>query len=113
MNTKSAKSKGRRLQNLLRDLLRKSFPTLDENDITSQIMGCRGEDIILSPLARKTIPYSFECKNKERLNIWGSLEQAEENSRSRAPVLVFKKNRSKVYVALELDDFINLIKERV
>jgi GT2 family glycosyltransferase len=28
-------------------------------------MGCKGEDIILSPLARKTIPYSFECKNKE------------------------------------------------
>ena len=74
-------------------------------------MGCKGEDIILSPLARKTIPYSFECKNKERLNLWDSLEQAEVNSEDRVPVLVFKKNRSKVYVSLELDSFIDLIKE--
>ena len=111
MNIRSAKSKGRRLQNLLRDLLRKSFPTLDENDITSQIMGCKGEDIILSPLARKVIPYSFECKNQERLKLWDSLKQAEDNSEDRTPVLVFKKNRSKVYVALELEDFIKLIKE--
>ena len=24
---------------------------------------------------RKLIPYSFECKNQEKLNIWSSLEQ--------------------------------------
>ena len=112
MNVRSAKSKGRRLQNLLRDLLRKSFPTLDENDITSQIMGCKGEDIILSPLARKTIRYSFECKNKERLNLWESLQQAEDNCEDRTPVLVFNRNRCKVYVALELDKFLDLIKEK-
>tara|TARA_R100000234_G_scaffold4667_1_gene3556 strand:+ start:10121 stop:10369 length:249 start_codon:yes stop_codon:yes gene_type:complete len=70
-----------------------------------------GEDIVLSPLAKKFIPYSFECKNTERLNLWKSLEQCEGNSEDRSPVLVIKKNRSKVYAVIEFNEFIELIKE--
>ena len=112
MSAKSAKAKGRRLQNLTRDALRKAFPSLEEDDIKSQTMGMPGEDIVLSPAARKKIKYSFECKNKERLDLWSSLAQAEDDSEDRYPVLVIKRNRSKVYAVLELDNFINLIKER-
>ena len=111
MSAKSAKAKGRRLQNYLRDILRDKFPKLEEDDIKSQTMGMAGEDIVLSPAARKIIKYSFECKNKERLDLWKSLVQAEENSSDRCPVLVIKRNHSKVYAVIELDNFINLIKE--
>tara|TARA_R100001082_G_scaffold110889_1_gene92260 strand:+ start:1109 stop:1444 length:336 start_codon:yes stop_codon:yes gene_type:complete len=111
MSAKSAKAKGRRLQNLTRDKLREAFPSLEEDDIKSQTMGMPGEDIVLSPAARKSIVYSFECKNKERLDLWKSLEQAEENSADRAPVLVIKRNRSKVYAVIEFNNFIELIKE--
>ena len=76
-------------------------------------MGMSGEDIVLSPAAKKAIRYSFECKNQERLNLWKSLEQAESNCEDRSPVLVFKRNRSKTYVALEFDHFIKLIKENI
>ena len=38
-------------------------------------MGESGEDIQLSPAARKLIPFAFECKNQEKLNIWESLKQ--------------------------------------
>ena len=72
-------------------------------------MGMSGEDIVLSPAANRVINYSFECKNKERLDLWKSLEQAEGNSEERHPVLVFKRNRSKVYVALEFEHFLELI----
>ena len=61
MNVRSNKAKGRKLQNMVRDILRDSFPTLEEDDIKSQTMGMTGEDIVLSPAARKLIPYSFEC----------------------------------------------------
>ena len=71
-----------------------------------------GEDIVLSPAAKKVIKYSFECKNKERLDLWKSLEQAASNCEDRNPVLVFKRNRSKIYVALEFDHFIKLIDEK-
>jgi hypothetical protein len=72
-------------------------------------MGESGEDIKLSPAARKLIPYSFECKNQEKLSIWSSLEQAAENSGDYPPVLIFKRNRSKTYVTIELEEFMKLI----
>ena len=118
MKVKSAKAKGRNLQNLVRDKLRFIFvdlwnkmPRLEYDDIKSQTMGMGGEDIVLSPIAKKLIPYSFECKNTERLNLWKSLEQADGNSEDRMPVLVIKRNRSKVYAVIEFDNFLTMIGE--
>ena len=109
MKTRSAKAKGRRLQNKIRDLLLEEFKELEPDDIRTAIMGETGEDIKLSPAARKKIPYSFECKNQEKINIWESLKQAEENSGDYSPILIFKRNRSKTYVTIELEEFIKLI----
>ena len=55
-NARSAKAKGRRLQNFVRDALRDKYSKLEEDDIKSAIMGVGGEDIVLSPAARKVIP---------------------------------------------------------
>ena len=112
MKSRSAKNKGKRLQNSVRDLLLETFNQLEPDDIRSAIMGESGEDIKLSPAARKLIPYSFECKNQEKLNIWDSLNQAEENSGDYSPVLIFKRNRSKTYATLQLDDLMRLLDER-
>ena len=110
MKTRSAKNKGKRLQNSVRDILLETFDTLEPDDIKSAIMGDSGEDNQLSPAARKLIPYSIECKNQEKLNIWSALEQAEGNKGVSKPVLIFKRNRSKTYAVLELEDFVDLIK---
>ena len=111
MKTASKKAKGRNLQNHVRDELLESFSDtgLEDDDIKTAIMGESGEDIKLSPAARRVIPYSFECKNQERLNIWSSLKQAEENCNGRTPVLIFKRNRSEVYATVKLKEFIKLI----
>ena len=109
MKTRSAKNKGKRLQNKVKELLLESFKQLEEDDIRSAIMGETGEDIKLSPAARKLIPYSFECKNQEKINIWDSLNQAEENSGVYDPVLIFKRNRSKTYAVINIEKFIELI----
>ena len=117
MSAKSSKAKGRRLQNFVRDALRYVFidkltklPKLEEDDIKSQTMGMCGEDIVLSPAAKKLIPYSFECKNVEKLNIWSALEQAETNCDGRTPIVVFKRNRSKTFVAIEFSEWLKTIK---
>tara|TARA_Y100001963_G_C6760600_1_gene439274 strand:+ start:1358 stop:1699 length:342 start_codon:yes stop_codon:yes gene_type:complete len=113
MKCKTSKAKGRRLQNLVRDLLKKAFPSLREDDIKSQTMGMCGEDIVFSPAAKDKIPYSFECKNQERLQLWAALDQAKDNSEDRVPILVVKRNRTIPFAVLPLDKFMELIKEKV
>ena len=110
MKTRSAKNKGKRLQNKVRDLILEKFTQLEEDDVRSTTMGDSGEDVLLSPAARKLFPFATECKNQEKLNIWSALEQAENNSGDYDPVLIFKRNRTKTYAVLELKDFIRLIK---
>ena len=109
MKPSSAKGKGRRLQNFLKEKIYSYFPTLREGDVKTAVMGESGEDIILSPAARDIIPFSFECKNQERLNIWESLSQAEENCKDYIPAVVFKRNRTKTYITLELEEFLKII----
>ena len=111
MKSRSAKNKGKRLQNQVRDLLLEKFQQLEEDDVRSTTMGDSGEDILLSPAARKLYPFSVECKNQEKLNIWSSLEQAENNSGKHTPLLIFKRNRTKTYAVLELDELFNLLNE--
>ena len=118
MTARSAKAKGRKLQNHVRDKLREIYvntdrmPRLEEDDIKSQTMGMTGEDIVLSPAAKRMIPYSFECKNVEKISIWSSLKQCESNCEERTPALVFKRNQREPYVAIPFDKFLELIKTR-
>jgi hypothetical protein len=109
LKVKSAKAKGRKLQNFVVEELRKAYPELEDDDIKAQIMGVSGEDVVLSPLAKRLIGLSFECKNQERLNLWDSLLQAENNAEKRTPVLVFKRNRSEVYAAIPFEFLIKLL----
>ena len=110
MKTQSAKAKGRRFQQWVRDKL---IETLDihPEDIESRSMGAGGEDLIMARAAREKFPYSIECKNQEKLNIWSSLEQAESNSGKHIPLLIFKRNRTKTYAVLEFDKLLELLDE--
>jgi len=111
MKPRSAKNKGKRLQNKVRDLILEKFNQLEPDDVRSVTMGESGEDILLSPAARKLFPFSTECKNQEKINIWSSLEQAETNSGKHIPIVIFKRNRSKTYVALEFEKLLELLDE--
>ena len=108
MKTQSAKAKGRRLQQWVRERLIEGLDIHPE-DIESRPMGSGGEDLIMARAAREKFPFSIECKNQEKLSIWEALNQAAENSGDYPPVLIFKRNRSKTYVTIELEEFIKLI----
>ena len=111
MKPRSAKNKGKRLQNKVRDLILEKFNSLESDDVRSITMGESGEDILLSPAARKLFPFSVECKNQAKLNIWKSLEQSETNSGKHTPIVIFKRNRTKTYVALEFKKLLELLNE--
>lgn len=110
MKPASAKQKGRILQQDIRDKILEKFPELQEDDVTSRSMGCGGEDVLLSPKARVFFPFSCECKNQESMSIWQALKQAEANAKNNIPLLIFKRNRTKIYCALSFDDLLKLIK---
>jgi len=108
LRPKSAKAKGRKFQQWVRDMLLLYAPELQQDDVRSTSMGASGEDILLSPAARKVYPFSIECKNVEKLNIWKAIEQSEENSSGHTPMIAFKRNGVNPYVAIPFETFIKL-----
>ena len=110
MKTSSAKAKGRRLQQKFMQLLIEKLD-IDPEDIESRSMGAGGEDLIMSKAARNKFPYSIECKNQERLNIWTAWEQANGNKGLYEPLVVIKKNGIRPLVVLDAENFLNYVKE--
>ena len=107
MNTRSAKDKGRRLQQWVRQMLIEMLDVHPE-DIDSRSMGAGGEDLIMARAARQKFPHSIECKNVERLNVWDAYEQAQANCGEYEPIVVMKKNRKKPLVVVDAEYFISL-----
>ena len=109
MKTSSAKAKGRRFQQWVRDKLIEVL-NIHPEDIESRSMGAGGEDLIMARAARKKFPYSIECKNQEKLNVWSAYDQAESNSGNYEPLVVIKRNRQKPLVVLDAEYFMKLHK---
>ena len=107
MKTQSAKAKGRRLQQWIRDLLIEKLEIHPE-DIESRSMGAGGEDLIMARAARESFPYSIECKNQEKINIWEAYKQAEDNSKDYEPVVVLKRNNQKPLILVDAEYFVNI-----
>ena len=110
MKTQSAKAKGLRFQQWVRDKLVESLGIHPE-DIESRSMGAGGEDLIMARAAREKFPYSIECKNQESLNIWKSYEQAQQNCGDYEPIVVLKRNNVKPLVLVDADYFVELHKK--
>ena len=110
MKTSSAKQKGRKLQQWMRDLLIEKLGVHPE-DIESRSMGSQGEDLIMARAAREKFPLSIECKNQEAVNVWKSYTQAAENSGEYEPVGVIKRNQSKPLVVIDAEYFVSMFKE--
>lgn len=105
---KTAKAKGRRLQNAVVKKLLLLLPGVQPDDIQSRSMGSNGEDIILSPYARSMFPYSVECKNQEKLNLWKAWEQTQSNADEYQPLLIVGKNNTRPLAVVDLDHFFEL-----
>lgn len=110
MKPQSAKQKGRRLQQSVRDLFLHFAPELEFKDIRSVPMGVSGEDLWMSPKAEEIYPYSVECKNVEKLNIWQAIDQAkvEAKKNGKIPLVAFTKNKEDTYVAIPIEAFLAL-----
>lgn len=111
MKPSSAKAKGMKFQNDVKDKLCETLDIHPE-DIIPTTAGVMGEDLRLARAARKKFPYSVECKHHKRFSIYKHYEQAVENAGDYEPMLIFRQNRSDPMVMVKLDHFLELIKEQ-
>lgn len=109
MRPQSAKAKGRRLQQEVRDAILQHFRGLTPDDVRSTSMGASGTDVLLSTAAKAAFPYYVECKNVESLNVWKALEQAENARGEINPLLVIRRNNTPAYAVIRFDHFMNLV----
>jgi hypothetical protein len=122
MTGKSAKAKGRRLQDRLCDDIVATFPQLirgkansdDPCDIKPARIGEAGMDVkLLTPLARELFPYACEAKCRESVNIWKAILQAESNVKVglTALVAIWRNLMPEPYIAIPLSKFLELVQK--
>lgn len=109
--TRAAKQKGRLGQNEIRDKILETFPELEPDDVKSTTMGDGGEDIQLSPAARKKMPISIEVKRrKSGMKIqYDWIEQAKRHGKGE-PVLFFRADRKEWIVMVSLEHYMELLR---
>lgn len=108
----SAKAKGRKFQQQVRDKLLEMFDEiLSTDDIRSVSMGASGSDLLLSPLAQAVLPYDFELKKQQTPNLWQAFAQSSRRC-NQVPIAIFSCNNlplDKCVVAMPEDHFFGLV----
>lgn len=114
MKTASAKAKGRKLQQDVRDMILKYSPSLTKDDVRSTSMGNSGEDVQLSQAARKQYPVSIECKSRASYAFYKDYDQAVVNApEGTEPILVARANHRAPVVILDADWFFKNFPKRI
>lgn len=113
MKPSSAKNKGRKHQQWVRDLILKLHPSLEPDDCRSTSMGAGGEDVQLSPAARKLVPFSIECKSRASYAFYKDYDQAVVNApKNTEPLLVAKANHRNPVVIVDAEYFFTHVQPR-
>lgn len=108
MKPSSAKTKGRMLQQWIRDKILETFPNLKPDDVRNTSSGAQGEDVQLSSAARELFPFQIECKNLAKIAVYKFYEQAQTHG-EHEPLVFIKQNRSKPLVLMDAEAFFKLV----
>ena len=109
--TRNSKAKGRLGQQEVRDKLLETFPDLEPDDIKSTVMGDSGEDIQLSPAARKIIPLTIEVKRRKNnlKTVYDYMEQASNHAKGE-PVVFYRSDRKPWVIMVGMEHYMKLLK---
>jgi hypothetical protein len=106
MKARSRKEKGSRLELKVAKALRNSGL-----DPRASRMPLSGASWSLPSDIHTSLPISIECKNAERIRLWEWWDQCRNQKiGNRMPVLAISSNFRPILMAVDLDDFINLLK---
>lgn len=111
MKPQSAKAKGRSFQQEIRDSILDTFNQLEADDVKSTSMGAGGEDVQLSPAARKLLPIQIECKRvKSAKGLYNWYNQAKAHGKHE-PVVFIRADREKPLVLLSATTYLEVMKQ--
>jgi hypothetical protein len=115
ISVKSAKQKGRKLQQVVRDKIIELlyYHGVTQHDVKSTSMGQGGEDVQLSPLARTFLPISVECKSHKSFAVYKPYEQAKKAAMDYQPLLVIKGDHKSPLAIVDLDYYFYLEECRI
>ena len=109
MKKLSAASKGRRLQNVIKSKILKTFKHLRKSDLRVARIGETGADVKLSRVASKFFPYSVECKSQQKMKlVYQYYAQAAKHSKHE-PVLFIKMNKRQILTIIDTNHFFDLV----
>jgi len=112
MKTRSAKAKGRRLQQWVMQQIAELLDMECGPDtcIASREMGQSGTDIRLIGEAAKLFPFSVECKNQENWSVHEWVKQAKDNETAGMPwLIVAKRNHGDPVVIMDAEVFFLMV----
>ena len=109
IKTSSAKQKGRKLQQWVRDEILKLHPTFRAEDAKSTSMGAGGADVTLSPFVTDVLPIQIECKSYARIAVYNWYKQCKEHGKFE-PVLFIKQNHSRPLAIVDAEHYLSLLK---
>lgn len=108
LNTSSAKAKGRRLQDWIKQKLcdTLSIPT---TEVRTAIMGESGADVTIHSTHSQKFLYKIECKNQEGMkNLYRAFQQTVSHKGTGEPLLFIKSNHERVLAVVDAEYFIRL-----
>ncbi len=107
MLTKSAKAKGRKLQNWVKEQLL-LWLSLADNEVTTAIMGETGCDVKLANHMQFVFPMKIECKSQKLgfSAVYKAYQQCVNHPGSGEPLVIIKQDRQKPLAILDAEYFI-------
>jgi len=111
MKPQSCKAKGRKLQQYVAEQISNilNIPWGKDELIRSRGMGQSGVDVVLLGEAKKQFPWSVECKNTQKINLWDCIKQARDNQLDGTDwLLITKKNYETPVVVMDSMIFFKL-----
>lgn len=106
MKTKSAKAKGRRLQNWVKEQLIKTVDFAPQ-DVKTAIMGESGPDVYITGQGAQCFPYHIECKSRNKFSVYSIIENIK-NVRG-VPLLVIKEDSKSPLVVIDAKHFFEVL----
>lgn len=110
----SRKAKARELQKYVAQKISDitGIPCGKDELIESREMGQAGSDVKLIGDAQKLFPFAVECKRTEKLDLFGAIRQAKENTKEGIDWLVIhRRSKEDALVTMKADVFFELYGE--